>query len=333
MILVTGATGLVGGHLLWHLLQQHEEIVAIKRASSNTNTIRTVFKFYTKNPDEYLKRIIWRIADVNDFHALHEAMSDIEQIYHCAAVVSLGGQGVNINDVNVSGTRNMVELALAHQVKKFCFVSSIAACGFSHKGELIDEETPFQNSVHRTPYAVSKYEAEQEVWKGVEKGLKAVIVNPGVILGVSGAKSGSALLFHQVKRGMMFYTLGGSGYVDVQDVAKAMILLMDSDIHSERFILVSENNSNQEILNWMSTGFKKRKPIMRVGRRLIMVVGFFSEITGKIFGYTPLLDRSMGVSATNRSYYSSQKLKDTLGFRFNPISKCIADVCNFMLQN
>jgi len=333
MILVTGATGLVGGHLLWHLLQQHEKIVAIKRASSNMNTIHTVFKFYTKNPDEYLKKIAWRIADVNDYDSLQKAMPGIEQIYHCAAIVSLGKQDNNIDDVNVSGTRNMVELALAHKVKKFCYVSSIAACGFSHKGEMIDEKTPFQSSTHKTPYAVSKHTAEQEVRKGIEKGLKAIIVNPGVILGVSGAKSGSMLLFHQVKRGMMFYTLGGSGYVDVQDVVKVMILLMDSDIHSERFILVGENNSNQEILNWMATGFKKPKPFIRVGRRLITVIGFFSEISGKIFKYTPLLDRSMGVSATNRSYYSSQKIKDALGYQFNPISKCIADVCRFMLQN
>ncbi|HOG04812.1 MAG TPA: NAD-dependent epimerase/dehydratase family protein [Paludibacter sp.] len=333
MILVTGATGLVGGHLLWHLLQQHEEIVAIKRSSSNMNTIHTVFKFYTKNPDEHLKKIAWRIADVNDYNSLQKAMSGIEQIYHCAAIVSLGKQDNNIDDVNVSGTRNMVELALAHKVKKFCYVSSIAACGFSHKGEMIDEETPFQSSTHKTPYAVSKHAAEQEIWKGIEKGLKAIIVNPGVILGVSGAKSSSMLLFHQVKRGFMFYTLGGSGYVDVQDVVKAMILLMDSDIHSERFILVGENNSNQEILNWMATGFNKPKPFIKVGRRLITVIGFLSEISGKIFKYTPLLDRSMGVSATNRSYYSSQKIKDAIGYQFNPISNCIADVCRFMLQN
>lgn len=333
MILVTGATGLVGGHLLWHLLQENNHVVAIKRATSNLDTIRKVFQFYTDEPEQYLSNIEWRTADINDYDSLDKAMKGIEYVYHCAALVSLGGEGANIQDINVIGTENMVNLALKHQAKKFCYVSSIAACGFSHGKELIDEETPFQNSTHRTPYSVSKYEAEQAVWKAVAQGLDAVVVNPGVILGASGAKSGSSLLFHQVLKGMMFYTLGGSGYVDVQDVVKPMIALMKSDISGERFILVSENNSNQEILNWMASGFNKRKPIIKVGRRLISIIGFFSEILGKIFHYTPLLDRSMGISATNRSYYSSEKIKHALSYEFKPIEKCIHEVCSYMLQN
>ncbi len=333
MILITGATGLVGGHLIWHLLQQEEQVIAIKRATSNLQTIETVFRFYTENPKDYLQKIIWRTADINDYPSLDKAMDGVKQVYHCAALVSLGGQGTNINDINIAGTGNMVDLALKHQVEKFCYVSSIAACGFKLGKELIDEETSFENSVHSTPYAVSKYEAEQIVWNGIKKGLKAVIVNPGVILGVSGAKSGSSLLFHQVKKGMPFYTLGGSGYVDVQDVAKVMIALMKSDINAERFILVSENNSNQEILNWMAEGFKKRKPFFKVGKNLIAFIGFFSEISGKIFRYTPLLDRSMGVSATNRSYYASDKIKNALQFEFKPIKECIYEVCQFMLKH
>ena len=333
MTLVTGATGLVGGHLLWHLLQQNNSVVALKRTTSNLNPLRTIFSFYTDNPDEYLEKIVWRIADINDRDSLRNAVSGVQKIYHCAAIVSLGGGGDNLMDTNVSGTRNVVELALEFQVKKFCFVSSIAACGFADTGEIITEETSWEQSDYKSMYAISKYNAEQEVWKGIQKGLNAVIVNPGVILGVSGANTGSSMIFNQAKKGLLFYTLGGSGYVDVQDVVKVMILLVESSITAERFILVGENNSNKEILTMMAAGLNKPRPMFNVGRKFLKLIGFFAEITGKLFGFTPLIDRSMAVSATNRSYYSSQKTTDTLGYRFNPVSKCISDVCAFMLKN
>jgi dihydroflavonol-4-reductase len=332
-ILVTGATGLVGGHLLWHLLQQNDNIVALRRSSSNLTPLRTIFSFYTDNPDKYLDRIVWQIADINDRNTLREAMNYVQEIYHCAAIVSLGGGGDKLMDTNVSGTRNMVELALELQVNKFCFVSSIAACGFADKGEIITEETSWEQSDHKSMYAISKYNAEQEVWKGIQKGLNAVIVNPGVILGVSGANTGSSMIFDRAKKGMMFYTLGGSGYVDVQDVVKVMILLMESNITAERFILVGENNSNKEILTMMAKGFNKPRPLFNVSRKFLTLIGFMAEMAGKVVGFTPIIDRSLAVSATNRSYYSSQKVTDTLGYRFNPVSKCIGEVCAFMLKN
>ena len=223
MILVTGATGLVGGHLLWHLLQNNNSVIALKRITSNLNPLRTIFSFYTDNPDVFLDKIEWRIADINDADALKLALTGIQEVYHCAAVVSLGKGGSEMMDTNVTGTRTIVDLALKMKIRKFCFVSSIAACGFADHGEVIHEQTPWTKSDHKTSYAISKYEAEQEVWKGIDKGLNAVIVNPGVILGVSGNESGSSLIFSKAKNGLMFYTLGGSGYVDVQDVVRVMI--------------------------------------------------------------------------------------------------------------
>ncbi len=333
MILVTGATGLVGGHLLWHLLQNNDSIIALKRISSNLNPLRTIFSFYTDNPDAFLAKIEWRVADISDVYALKLAMTGIQEVYHCAAVVSLGKGSSELMDTNVTGTRHLVELALAMKIRKFCFVSSIAACGFADKGEIIHEQTPWTKSDHKTMYAISKYDAEREVWKGIEKGLNAVIVNPGVILGVSGNKSGSSLIFSKAKNGLMFYTLGGSGYVDVQDVVLVMMELMESAISAERFILVGQNLSNKEIITMMAHGFNKPRPWMNITRNFLVVVGFIAEITGKIFGFTPLIDRNFAVSATNRSYYSSQKVIDTLGIEFTPIASCISKVCAFMLKH
>jgi nucleoside-diphosphate-sugar epimerase len=331
MILVTGATGLVGGHLLWHLMQQNEKVIALKRVTSNLTLLKSIFGFYMENPDELLSKIEWRVADINDRISLQQAIEGVSEIYHCAAIVSLGKGGVELMDTNVSGTRNMVELALSNNIKKFCFVSSIAACGFSSDKTLIDELTPWADNEHKTLYALSKYNAEQEVWKGIRQGLNAVIVNPGVILGYSGNESGSSLIFSQVRKGLMFYTLGGSGYVDVRDVVRAMLLLMESDVMSERYILVGENLSNKDIICLMADGFHKPRPRINVSRGLLLTVGFIAEITGNLFRFKPLIDRSFARSATNRSYYSAQKIIKAFDFKFTPISQCIGDVCSYML--
>jgi nucleoside-diphosphate-sugar epimerase len=332
MILVTGATGLVGGHLLWHLLQKHEQIVALKRKTSNLTPLRTIFRFYTDEPDAWLNKIEWRDANILDMVSLRDAMQGITLVYHCAAVVSLGKGDDTLMDTNVLGTRNVVSVALENKTTKLCFVSSIAACGFADHGEMITEETPWEKSNHKSLYAISKYKAEQEVWKAIQNGLHAVIVNPGVILGVSGINSGSSMIFEQSRKGMLFYTLGGSGYVDVQDVVKAMIQLMESNISGERFILVSENNSNKDILTLMAKGFKKPRPFINVNKSFLTLAGLLVESAGKIFGFKPVIDRSFAVSATNRSYYSAQKIKNALDYRFKPISQCIQEVCAFMLK-
>jgi nucleoside-diphosphate-sugar epimerase len=294
--------------------------------------LRTIFSFYTNRPDDFLHRIEWRIGDINESKSLEEVMQGVHEIYHCAAIVSLSKGGNELMDTNVAGTRNMVASALRLNVKKFCFVSSIAACGFASGKHLIDEQTPWEDNEHKTMYALSKYNAEQEVWKGIQQGLNAVIVNPGVILGVSGSESGSSLIFSQVRKGLLFYTLGGSGYVDVRDVVRAMIQLMNSHVSAERFILVGDNLSNKDIITMMAKGFRKFKPFINVSRNMLLVVGFIAELAGRIFKFKPLIDRSFARSATNRSYYSSKKIIDTLDFKFTPLAECIEEVCQFLLR-
>jgi len=332
MILVTGATGLVGGNLLWYLLHDNERVTAICRESSNLKSLRTIFSFYTSNPDKYLSRIDWRLADILDKESIEKAICSVTTIYHCAALVSLGDNAEILLKTNVTGTKNIVQAALKANVRKFCFVSSIAACGKEETKQDIDENSTWTIDSNRSLYSQSKYDSEQEVWKGIKLGLKAVIVNPGVILGVSGNNNGSAQLFSQVQKGLLFYTSGGSGYVDVRDVAKAMIQLTDSEILSERFILVAENCSNKDILCRMADGFGKYRPIVPIGKKALWLVGYIFEILGKVLRFRPLIDRGTARSATNREYYSSKKIEKAINFKFTPIEECINDVCKFLLK-
>lgn len=327
MILVTGATGLVGGHLLWHLLQENDTIIALRRASSNTDAIRTVFRFYTDNPDKYLSKIQWRRADLLDVGSLENAMTDVKIIYHCAAIVSLSESSEKLLQTNIQGTKNMVDVSLKYQIEKLCFVSSTAACQ-KRKGEkYIDENGIWEDTPLRTDYSRSKYYSEQEIWKGIEKGLNAVIVNPGVVLGVSGTNSGSAQLFEKVRKGLPFYTEGGTAYVDVSDLVKIMIELTKSPIKSANFIVISENCSNKDVLSWIAEGFGKKPPKINVNQKLLWLVGFFMEIFGKLFKFVPLISRNSSKTMTNREFYSNKKIKETLRVSFSPIQKSIRQIC------
>ena len=332
MIMVTGATGLVGGHLLWYLLQENECISAIRRPTSDLKPLRTIFSFYTHNPDDFLDKIDWKTADVLDSNSITKAMIGVDTVYHCAAIVSLGNSENIILNTNVTGTKNVVRAALQIGIKKLCFVSSIAACGKVENSEIIDENGNWIDSPNRSLYSRSKYFSEQEIWNGITNGLNAVIVNPGVILGVSSQETGILKLFSQVRKGLKFYTNGGSGYVDVQDVVKVMIQLVNSEISGQRFILVGENCSNKEVLSWMADGFGKRYPFIGVGKRTMLSVGYLSEFFGKLFHFNPLIDIGTAKSAVISEKYSSQKIEQALEFKFKSIEKCIKEVSDFQAK-
>jgi len=332
MIVVTGGTGLVGGNLLWHLLQENDRVIAIRRLKSNLEPLRVIFSFYTNDPDTFLSRIEWKVADVLDENSLLDVFRNAKTVYHCAAVVSLGSGTDALLDTNIIGTKNVVDASIKSSVEKLCFVSSIAACGKAARGKMIDEESRWVDTDNRSPYSRSKYLSEQEVWKGMARGLNAVIVNPGVILGVSGTETGSSQLFSQVRKGLMFYTNGGSGYVDVQDVVKVMMLLTNSHISSQRFVLVAENCSNRDVLSWMADGFGKRRPFIGIGKNLLLFVGIVSELLAKLLRFKPLIDRGTARTATNREYYSSRKIEEAIGFQFATIEKSISEICEFQMK-
>lgn len=329
MILVTGATGLVGGHLIWHLLQENEQIIAMKRADSDVDNLKSIFRYYGNDADELFPKIIWRDGDMEDYDAVFSAMRGVEYVYHCAAMVDLGKNSQRMLDVNVGGTKNVVKAALEQKIKKLCFVSSIAALPNGSRNEPINELTPIPINEQTSLYGESKRQAERVVNEGISQGLNAVTVNPGVIIGYSKNWSGSGELFKRVKAGLPFYTNGMTGYITVQDVVKAMILLMNSEISNERFVLVGENVSHKEILSNIADGYGKYRPFIGIGKSLISV-SHVLEIVGKIFGFTPVIDSSSARTSISRKSYSNKKfLKAFPEFEFSKIDETIKRICEF----
>lgn len=258
MILVTGGTGLLGSHLLFELTSNGEKVRALKRVSSNTEIVKKVFGYYTDDPDHALSGIDWINGDITDPVEVSEALKGIKKVYHTAGFVSFDpADKEDILKINVNGTENIVNACLERGIEKLCFVSSTAAIGIADNGELLNEELYWTSKGKDSIYSISKYQAEMEVWRGINEGLNAVIVNPSVIIGPGEWRRSSARLFHEVYKGIRFYTQGITGYVDVRDVVKATILLMNGEFSGERYIISAGNYSYKEILSMIADSLGK----------------------------------------------------------------------------
>ncbi|KZE83105.1 NAD-dependent epimerase [Myroides marinus] len=316
MILVTGGTGLVGAHLLLHLLQSEDAVRAIYR---NEESIKKTKAFFALNNQAKLfLKIEWVKADLIDVPALEVAFKDINYVYHCAALVSFEPKDEKkLRKTNIEGTANIVNLSIAFNIKKLCYVSSIAALGETlAKDKVITETTDWNPELYHGDYAITKYGAEMEVWRGTQEGLDVIIVNPGIIFGRGFGYEGSGAFFQKVKKDFPFYTKGIAGIVGVNDVVNAMCMLMNSEVKNERFALVSDNISYQELINYIADLMGKKHPSIKVSRTSSVLAwkldNFVSLITRKKRSFT----RSLAQASHSKYIYDCSKIKNTISFEF-----------------
>jgi len=334
MILVTGGTGLVGAHLLYQLLLDNDSVVSIHRESSNLNTVKKIFSYYTDDFENLFNKIIWKIADVNDIPSLHDAYVGITHVYHCAALISFNKKDEPLlRKVNIEGTSNMINLALDHPIEKFCYVSSIATLSKASNNSEITEENDWNPTEKNSGYAISKYGAETEVWRGSQEGLDVIIINPGLIIGAGFWHTGTGKLFDLVHKGFIFYTEGVKGYVGVEDVVKNMLLLMKSSIKNERFIIVAENRSFKEVLFAIADGFKMTRPSIKVTPFLSEIAWRLAYLKSLFSNNGPYLSKESSRASTRKSYYSNEKVKSILNHEFELLINCIKKACNNYKQD
>lgn len=327
MILVTGGTGLVGAHLLYHLLLEHSKIRATHRKGSDLNSVKKVFSFYTDDIESIFQKIEWVEANIIEIPALTEAFKDITYVYHCAAFISFNPKHYYaLKKANIEGTANVVNLCLAHKVKKLCYVSSIATLGKTLDGKPISEDNDWNPEDRNSVYSITKYGAEMEVWRGAQEGLDVVIVNPGVILGEGYWNSGSGVLIKRVARGVMYYTNGSTGFVDVKDVVKVMKALMNSAVKNEKYILVGYNSSFQDFLSKLSITFGKKPPVKSISKRLLVVLSSLDWFSNKVFKTKRSLLKATVRSLFTYSSYDASKIEKALSFQFTPIEETLGRI-------
>jgi dihydroflavonol-4-reductase len=337
VIAVSGASGFLGSYVVCMLLEKGKSVRAFKRSQSSVREFEYIFQFYfgsltLAEQQQLLTQLFWVEADINDVPSLEMALEGISEVYHCAAIVSfIQKDRYRMMKVNVEGTANMVNIALQKGVSKFCHVSSIAALGRAKSGDMVDESTRWNASKNNSNYAVSKYKAEMEVWRGAEEGLNVVVVNPGVILGPGDWNKGSCKLFQLVWKGMPFYTEGVNGYVDVQDVARAMLMLTEQSKFNQRYVLIGKNVNMRWYLDTVAGWLGKRKPSIKVNKLMAQLAWILDGAKSFILGKRPSLTRETARASLNRFFYSSQKI-EKVGFSFTPMEQTIETTCKQFLK-
>ncbi len=315
MILVTGAAGLVGSHLLKQLVADGKKVRALYRSS-----VPTI---------EGIKGVDWVRGDILDVISLEEAMVGVKQVYHCAAMVSFNPKKkALLHQTNIEGTANVVNACLNEGVNKLLFVSSVAALGRIREDKPINETMNWSEETSNSEYGKSKYFSEIEVWRGIGEGLNAVIVNPVIILGAGDWTKGSSGLFKSAYDEFPWYTEGTGGFVDVLDVVRAMILLMESNVSAERFILSADNLSYKEVFTQIAKNFGKKPPHKKVTPLLSAIVWRLEAIKAMFTGKDPLLTKETARTAAAKVNFDNQKLKlFFLSFQYTPVHVSLKRIC------
>ena len=317
MIVITGATGFLGSELALQLVKQGLDVRCTKRGTSVIPAILAPFS----------KQIEWVDADLMDVFALENAVAGAKQVYHCAAWVSLRqSDKKNMIRENVTGTANLVNLCMDYDCR-LVHVSSVAAIGLAKPGDLITENHHLDQATETDGYALSKLESEMEVWRGIAEGLEAVIVNPSIIIGANAGTTGSGELFERVRKGLKFYTSGSCGFVDVSDVAKCMIGLMNSDIIAERFIVSAENVSYKQLTSEIANGFGIKPPAIYASPWMMGIAWRAARLWAAVTGTKPAIDKVSAQSASMARDYDNTKIKNAIGIEFKPVIESVKEIC------
>ncbi len=327
MILITGGTGMVGSRVLLECVKKNKPVRAIYRRIESLNHIKKKFiKSYPENSDLF-NRIEWIKADLNDLEGLNIAFKGVKFVYHCAAKVSfVQFHYEKLLKTNIEGTANIVNLCIKHKVKKLGYVSSIASLGVEKNVKNINENHSWSSSQNHTAYAYSKYSAELEVWRASQEGIDVIIINPGIILGPHFWHRSSGALFEKVNNGLKYYTMGNAPIVSLEDVVKSLIILMDSLIKNERFILVADNIKQKELLDKIAIALNKKKPGFLLSKRKLKTL----FVIDKTLNFLGLKKRYLSIalidSLCNNQKYDGSKILSKINFTYSKIDEVISQI-------
>ena len=331
MNFVTGGSGLVGSHILLELAKKSEPIVALKRKTTDLSVVKELFSTYSLSSE--FGKINWVDGDLSDINVLLEHLEGCENIYHAAALVSFDSSDrLELIETNIEGTSNLVDAALVIKPTKLIYLSSTSAIGKQPKTKVINETNEWDPDHKNGYYSFSKHYAEREVWRGIEEGLNAVMLNPAVILGPGKWGTSSTRMFSTVFNGLQFYTKGGNAFVDVRDVAQIAVKLADSSITNERFLILSENRSFRDIMSLIAKGLNKTPAKYLATPFMGYLAGLLSEIWSVISGASALITRDSSRSANSTQVYSNEKVLSAIRHEFILMDQSIAATCKSFLK-
>ncbi len=324
MIAITGATGLIGTHLTYALLKKGERILALSTKKENISRIKAVFTYYKENFEDYAHLMSFEVCDILDVWQLESFFNEVKTVYHCAALVSfIKRDRDQLLKINAEGTANVVNAAMACGVEKFCYVSSVATLSNPDFTNQINEETVWKSSPYQSQYAISKYMAEREVWRGFEEGLQGCIVNPSIVLGPIATYQSSAQMILQAKKRMRYFTNGANGFVDVRDVAQMAIALMEQRQFKQRFILNGFNASYKTLFTTLNSIFNHPAPTIAIPKWALKIFAPISRLLRPMIKQMPYITSEHVNAAYAEISFSNAKINHTLNTPFKTMAETV----------
>ena len=317
-IFVTGATGFLGSYIVRQLLVDgYDDITCLTRRNGPTELT-----------SDFYDKVRWVMGDILDVPFLSDQLPGVDCIIHAAAIVTFSTKDKKKMIQTASdGTANLVNNAMDCGVQKFLHISSIAAIGRRKPEEDISEKMMFSHSKYDTTYGLSKFLAEQQVWRAHAEGLNVTILNPSMILGAGKWTSSSVQIFSKVKKGISYYPSGTNGWVDVRDVAKATVMCVSEQHDGERFIISAENLSYQTVLQTIAKELKVKGPEKKVNLNLAGIVWRLDAIRSFITGKNPVITKETIQSTSVTARYDNSKSKEMLSLNYRSIKESIRESC------
>ncbi len=329
MILVTGATGLLGSHLTAALLLQNKNVRALYRDKSKIENTKQILSYYTNDAEKYLSQIEWHEADVTDYFSLQEAFTGVTEVYHCAGLVSFDqNDSKQLYAINAEGTAHIINTCLDKGVQKICHVSSVTTLQVQTHKKYIDEFSIWKTASGNSSYAITKYRGEFEAWRGAAEGLNVLVVNPSVILGAGCWGQSSTQLITRCHKGLLVYTEGITGFVDVRDVVYCMIKLMGENKFGQRYILNAENCSFKEVTHQLQKNFGKPISKIKAGTFLLNAALVTNAIKSLFAQKRPVINKSTIQTLQSKSYYDNTKACRELDFKFRVVNESLTYVAD-----
>ena len=307
--------------------------MAIYRTRESLGKTQKIFAYLEKNWEASFDQIQWIPCDITDITTLTSAFKGVTHIYHAAALISFDPKDYKmLLHINAKGTANVVNAAIANGVKKICYLSSIAALGNSMGNAPVNENTEW-SSENNYGYAISKHLGEMEVWRATQEGVPATILNPGVIIGPGPWKTGSGLLFSTAWQSPPRFLPNGTGFVTVNDVVSAALLLMASNIKNERFILVNQNWSYQKLMGILAKGLGKKEARKSLKKWQLGILWRLDWCYSQLFGKPRKLSKKMAELLQQHSVYDNDKLLEALPqFSYEDLEGYLGKCCAIFLE-
>lgn len=314
-ILLTGATGFIGGAIAQKLADEGVKVRYLLREDSVLTPLL-----------QRTDRALLRYGDLADPDHLENALEGCNTVIHAAAKVSfLASDAAEMYAVNEQGTANLINAAIHKKVKRFVHLSSVAALQ-RVPGKLITLADHWQETAATTVYASSKFAAEREVWRGQAEGLSVAVLYPSTVIGPGNwLRSGTPRLFHTAAtKGFRLLPGGSGGFVALSDVVEACWYALNSGEEGLRMLLNAENLSWQDVLSRISASVNGPPPGYVLSKSQSALLWPLSSLAAKISGQPPSLSRDLHRTAQANYAYDGSSFTEKTGKEYADIGSVIA---------